>query len=186
VPVAAILCPGPSLTATFPSAGMAGGFAFSVAVNAAIHHQPGTFRPDWWLAMDDIWFDGAGQPAIAMDRRPVRGFAGAVSRLAGEPLAAGRELVALHDELDARPIGMRTWSVCAALYFALRQGASVARLYGCDQHGTADCTGLPNASDRSEDRWRRERADMAEVVAYVRAAGMDVQRMFNDVSAPWG
>lgn len=185
MPTAAILCPGPSLPATFTTGDVADGLAFTVAVNAAIYHQPSGFRPCWWLGMDGPWWDMAGLPAIAPHQLPNVGFAGLVDRLAGEPIANGLAIVDLVYLLERHPVCLRTWSVCAALFFAHMQGATVARLYGCDQAGATDYTGTASLSDRSEDRWRREREAMAEAVAYVRCLGLDVERVTPEGVAPW-
>jgi hypothetical protein len=183
--IAAILCPGPSLPATFPTGEAAAGAAFTVAVNAAIHHQPAGFRPCWWLGMDGPWWDMAGLPAIAPHQLPKIGFAGMVSRLAGEPIANGMAIVDLVHMLDHHPVFMRTWSICAALFFVRMQGATGARIYGCDQAGAGDFTGATGPSDRSPDRWRREREALADAVAYMRTLGLSVERVTPEGASTW-
>ena len=144
----AVLCPGPSLTVTWPKRRR--DYAATIGVNRAAFAVP----VDWWCGLDDIW-NKWGRP----DPYPRIGLVGAVRGLTGAASALlPRDGLALVKR-DA-PEGCPSFSSLAAVAFAFDNlKATAVDVYGCDLEGIADFDGLEEKeNNRSDQRWLEEAA----------------------------
>lgn len=147
----AVLCPGPSLTVTWPKRRR--DYAATVGVNRA----PFAFQVDWWASLDDVW-QKWGNP----DPYPRIGLVGAVRGLTGAAAALlPRDGLALvHRDT---PAGCPSFSMLLAIGFAFENlGATSVDVFGCDHAGDADFDGLvEKANNRGAQRWSEEVAGLA-------------------------
>jgi hypothetical protein len=167
----AILCPGPSLRRTW-SDELRGSYITTIGVN----HACGAFAVDWLCAAD--------LPTVfaKLRRLPDTGvitprnvheavFNGTGSELWNEgnppwdPTPWRRRMsVAFWEHLDlANRDAPCNYSAVAALAYAVQFRAEVD-VYGADMRGTAGVDGI-GGENRSDERWERERRDLAAVVA---------------------
>lgn len=164
---AVILCPGPSLAATWPKHRPSVPVDTVIAVNRAIVHEPSV---DWWVAGD--WpvlkaVPGRPRRGICTQRDNIRmlesgGIIPLVKRGDWNPVYVG------WNEL---PVGCR-YSIIAALGLASYTGHSMVFIYGDDKRGRADWDGTPGSDDpkaRGEERWHMEAALMEQAVEGLKA-----------------
>ncbi len=147
----AVLCPGPSLTVTWPKRRR--DYAATIGVNRAAF----AYGVDWWCGLDDIW-NKWGRP----DPFPRIGLVGAVRGLTGAASALlPRDGLALVHR--SAPAGCPEFSMLAAIGFAFENlQATAVDVYGCDMAGAADFDGREEkANNRTEQRWSEERAGLA-------------------------
>lgn len=161
----AILCPGPSLAnlAAKPAADV------TIAVNRAALR----FACDVWAAMD--------YPMIRKN----------VGAVLGEPIIltrrqtwedvshrCPRQDVRLVEDIEDVPASLR-WQIktmtCAMVY-AFKQGATRIDLWGCDLKGVEDYDGKLAGEDRSDKRWSDEARDLAALIEWMKADGVEVIR----------
>jgi hypothetical protein len=146
----AVLCPGPSLTVTWPKRRR--DYAATVAVNRAAFAYP----VDWWCGLDDIW-QKWGRP----DPYPRIGLVGAVRGLTGaaSALLPRDGLALVHRNA---PAGCPEFSMLAAIGFAFENlRATAVDVYGCDMAGAADFDGrVEKENNRTDQRWQEERAGL--------------------------
>ena len=76
------------------------------------------------------------------------------------------------------------WSVQAAIAVAVHHGHRLIEVYGCDlyplrhEFDPADCSGYAGPlSDRTPERWTRERADIDHSIAWASAHGAHIRMM---------
>jgi hypothetical protein len=167
----AILCPGPSLRRTW-SDELRADYIVTIGVN----HACGAFAVDWLCAAD--------LPTVfaKLRRLPDSGVIAPLNVIDALQSGAGAELwnegnppwdptpwcskLGLHhwEHLDlANRDAPCNYSAVAALAYAV-QFRAVVDVYGADMRGTAGVDGI-GGENRSDERWERERRDLAAVVA---------------------
>jgi hypothetical protein len=67
-------------------------------------------------------------------------------------------------------------SFCAAIVYAAHKGATEIECFGCDWSGRNDWDGTAAGKNRSDDRWREERAIFNALVEVLRSRGCSVSR----------
>jgi hypothetical protein len=144
----AILCPGPSLSVTWPRNRKQ--YQATIGVNRAAHFAP----VDWWAGMDanlwTIW--GWANPRVGVCGS-VRIFTGSANNLLPRD--------GLLASVCEPPAGCPHFSALMAIHFAFEHlKASSVDMFGCDMTGVNDFTGKHDGSNRSDQRWSEERAGM--------------------------
>jgi hypothetical protein len=155
----AILCPGPSLAATWDHRFT--NYDIHIAVNRAILHH----RCEWWSVGDwTLLQDVDGRPTIgicSMDDvvRLARGGSLIPQMRTPERFVSWSEL----------PHQYPGYSMVAALALAVHLGGRDIHIYGDDKHGTKDWDGQTAGANRGDERWAKERQVMENVLAKLTA-----------------
>lgn len=165
---AALLCPGPSLTQTYPPA--AGRHDVNIGVNRAVL----AFRCHWWAFVD--W-----QTYIETGRQACRTF---VSRTADRELRRRTgdftpDLTFESIDLDRTRNSIRwgMFSATAALFLASHLGATSVDVYGADWTNEPDYDGHRTERDRrTVERWADERIVWDRTIEHL---GLSVTRHGN-------
>ncbi len=182
---AAILCPGPSLTKTFP--GRQGDYDVKIGVNRApIILYPLGVQCDWRSSKD--WKQFTDYPAPY----PLSIFTARATADDLEKHGHGGILSSVHrlffdDLTDKYPIAdMALWtlySATAAIVLAAHLGATDIDVFGADFTNTPDADGVNVIGcDRDEARWDRERLRGRKMVEHLNGRGVRVSRILNGYS----
>lgn len=158
----AILCPGPSLTTTWP----ASGYAATIAVNRAI-------KVVGWASWLVSW-DSA--PLRAHAERARVGVLGKREHLAGldcQGFTADQSI--LPPPLTHHALG---YSKLGALVLAAWLGAEEIHLFGDDMHGGTYCDG-ERVIKSGNVRWAQETELGASVALWLRKRGITPRRVFD-------
>ncbi len=175
---AAVLCPGPSLArlAALPIADL------TVAVNRAALWWP----CDAWSCVDWTSETPAGPGGIRAWADAVIGVPLLVSiadslvalerhRIPWRGLSIAAETIDTIKGID--PVGRWRWfSATVAIVYTAHAGARAIDVYGADMAGTADADGARAGSDRTDDRWNKERRRWDEATAALAQIGVSVVR----------
>lgn len=148
--IAAILCPGPSLSTFCPDASGLACFDVVIAVNRAILHPTASGCVHWHACGD--W-----DTLLAIDCRPKTGIC--TQRDAARVIRQGAQRKKFEsmawivwESLEVAP----GFSTIAALGLAKSLSMVNVMMFGDDKQGTLDWDGTA-ARNRVEDRWKRER-----------------------------
>lgn len=157
---AAILCPGPSLATTCPSADGLRAFDVTLGVNRAPLLRSALMSTiDWWVAGD--WPVLWNNPIV-----PVSGYCtmADAARLATTKtfyrLNLGARWVTW-EELPVRP----RYSTLAALSLAAHLGCTHVDMFGDDKAGNLDFDNTKQGADRQASRWASEIAMQDQMIA---------------------
>lgn len=153
--IAAILCPGPSLTR----------YDGSGDIRIGVNRAAIAYQCDHWCAIDyhmvkDKWPQVKGKPQLWTDRQQVQKFGGNYFRTI---------------DTDC-PANWGTFSMTVAIVLAAHLGATQIDVWGCDWAGTLDYDGAPEGSMRTDDRWARERKLYAEIETWLTGKGITITR----------
>lgn len=169
---AAVLCPGPSLTAF---AGRVG-YDLVIGVNRAV----GLFPCDYWVMLDDHTFDIAhpiGTPRVLCPRDQWA----KVSRRTANGAAKDFKVLAPEDvdgTLPRRQTPWHKWSATAAIALACHLGATEIDCWGMDWEGTADWDGDTRPFHcRDEARWHNEQKSFRIMEQAMRARRVALRRI---------
>jgi hypothetical protein len=161
--LAAILCPGPSLTRTFDTD--FGGLR--IGVNRAVT----AFACDWMAAIDwplcRDWYPRAlGKPALFSRAETADSF----------PESRTKSLESLFIFCPIA-LGWTNYSATAAIVLAAALGATQIDVYGADWTDEKDFDGVSiDGTDRTESRWAKERYIWRSVEAWLLVRGITVAR----------
>lgn len=170
---AAILCPGPSLAESWNRhAARAGGlcavnrmrghgYDLTIAVNAAAELMPA-----------DVW--ACGDP-VAFGMFTPRGKPSRFSSEKDKQYPADMVYANLRPDPLRPSLHRTTFTLLAAMAYAVHAGASRVTLYGCDQEGHEDFAGR-SCQARSPERWATERRQTEEWAAWMLRRGVRLIR----------
>jgi hypothetical protein len=164
--LAAVLCPGPSLTR------FTGDYELVVGVNRAAT----AYRTDVWCACD--W------QVIQRERDVVIGipllFTNSPSAryLWRHQSPWPRRVERFEDfkDGDGVPIAPTSFSSLAAVWYAVAKGATTIRVYGADMEGVKDFDDALAGENRSETRWQVERRLWGQMTEQLKGRGILVAR----------
>lgn len=168
---AAILCPGPSLSRHDPQ--IFDRYDTTIAVNRAIHY----YAADVWSFGDiRMWrrYRPVWRPPLIWTRRDTLAD---ISK-AGYDLT-GYQFKLIEDAATPNDNKWQLFTMMASMVYAAEDGATTIEIYGCDWTvDNADFDGHEDdVSDRTEDRWPREREIYERVVHDLTNQGVTVERI---------
>jgi hypothetical protein len=192
---AALLCPGPSLSDTYPGPT---GFDLVVAVNRAgmwhridawavmdwplmLKTEPPILMPVWQrvlLAQDGGRGDGrpvlvTHRDSLEMINRKKVDWPGEVfdSNVLGAAAAGGTG-----SDGACPAAGAMLYTAPRAMLYAAHRGAKAIDVYGADWSGKADADGVEAGANRSPRRWTNEAAIWQRVTDWLKPRGVSVER----------
>lgn len=155
--IAAVLCPGPSLSFTWMPQRWDAAYNVVIAVNRAIDYSGAHYL----VAGDELTFQ-----RLHPNSRPTKGLVTMGPVLESFPRVQKEfgEIIHWNHLTDCRSKTANWGSVAAAL-LCRRLGVKNIHYYGCDLKGTTEYdhrVDFQNLIDRSEERWERERKELDE------------------------
>ncbi len=156
--IAAIMCPGPSLDRSCPTAGTLECFDVIIAVNRALLHPAVRVAAHWHACGD--W-----DTLRAIDCRPRTGICTTIDSARVTRQGPHRHTYdglawIVWESLRVAP----GFSTIAALGLAKHLGMDNALLFGDDKQGKLDWDGELAGRNRADDRWKRERELQAAAI----------------------
>jgi hypothetical protein len=155
-----ILCPGPSLSVTWPRQGV-GSIGPIIGVNRAINYT----ACDWAIVGDACTFP-------RLRALPLRGLV-SFNDVLREKLPPNWQRLErrIWEDLPQPPWGMVEWGLEAALLLAQHLGGTDVALYGVDWSGFYDYDGVKGIDDRSKERWNdREKPAVTKLIDHLTTA----------------